>query len=51
MGFTRSYSEVRKFEMNAALMFNDHDLKIENTQKADNVDHDPANLDGKNTVH
>ena len=55
MGFTRSYSEVRKFEMNAALMFNDHNLKIENTQNicfmVDNVDHDPANLDGKNTVH
>ena len=55
LGFTRSSSEVRKFEMNAALMFNNHDLKIENTQKicfmADNVDHDPANLDGKNTFH
>ena len=55
MGFTKSYAEVRKYEMNAALIFDDHDLKIENTQNicfmADNVDHNPCNLYGRNTVH
>ena len=55
MGFSKSYKEVRRCEKNAALIFNDHDLKINETQKmyfmADNVDHNPAHLDGRNTVH
>ena len=55
MGFSKSYKIVRRYKKNAALIFNDHDLKINETQKmyfmADNVDHNPANLDGMNTVH
>ena len=46
---------MRRYEKNAALIFNDHHLKINETQKmyfmTDNVDHNPANLDGRNTVH
>ena len=42
-----------RYEKNAALIFNDHDLKINETQKmyfmADNIDHNPANLVGRNT--
>ena len=36
MGFSKSYKEVRRYEKNVALIFNDHN---------------PANLDGRNTVH
>ena len=46
---------VRRYEMNVVLTFNDHGLKIDKKQTmyfmADNVDHNPANLDGRNTVH
>ena len=55
LGFCISYSEVRKFELNAAV-FHGIDLP-ETTDKhtvqfvADNVDHNAATIDGQNTFH
>ena len=55
LGFCTSYSEVRKFEFNAAV-FHGIDLP-ETTDKhtvqfvADNVDHNAATIDGQNTFH
>ena len=55
LGFCSSYSEVRKFEKNAAIAFNKNDYLVAENQTlqyvADNVDHDTVTLDGKNTVH
>ena len=55
LGFCTSYSEVRKFELNAAV-FHGIDLP-ETTDKhtvqfvADNADHNAATIDGQNTFH
>ena len=55
MGFLKSYNKVRRFEVNAALTFNDNYLNVSDDQNifavADNIDHKTANLDGMNTVH
>ncbi|KAL8576343.1 hypothetical protein ACOMHN_048910 [Nucella lapillus] len=55
LGFSSSYTEVRKFERNAA---HAHGIRLlettENTviqYMADNVDHDTATLDGRGTFH
>ena len=55
LGFCICYSEVRKFEKNAAIAFNKNDYLVAENQTlqhvADNMDHDTVTLDGKNTVH
>lgn len=55
LGFSSSYSEVRKFELNAALSCG-IDIPLtseENTIQfiCDNVDHNSVTLDGRNTFH
>jgi hypothetical protein len=54
LGFCSSYSEVVRFERNAALMSNTvlHVEKNSFVQHvADNADHDTCTLDGKGTFH
>ncbi|KAL8579030.1 hypothetical protein ACOMHN_035969 [Nucella lapillus] len=55
LGFSSSYTEVRKFERNAA---HAHGIRLPETTEntviqymADNVDHDTATLDGRGTFH
>ena len=55
-GYITSYSEVQRFERNAALAKGSRILDFADTDcfiqfMADNVDHDSRTLDGKNTFH
>ena len=55
LGFCRSCKEVRRYARSAALTFKQQDVSKTPSQKvqfiAGNLDHNPCNLDGKNTVH
>ena len=55
LGYHKSYKEVQCYERSTALTFKQHNVNVTPSQKvqfmADNVDHNPCNLDGKNTVH
>ena len=51
LGLCKAYTEVRCYIRNAAVTFNQYQLDIQNHHSvqymADNVDDDPANLDGR----
>lgn len=57
MGFAASFKEVLRFEKNAANMFFEESMDLTEVPDlallfaADNVDHNTATLDGKNTFH
>ena len=55
LGLSKAYTEVRCYERNAAVTFNQYkfDIQIYHSVQymADNVDDDPANLDGRDTIH